>query len=131
MALQYWHSLGTPRSKFVALRSGYHGDTFGAMSVTDPEGSMHSLYKGFLAEHHFVPAPETRFDAPWDAGDMAALEQLLAAKHVITSYSIHYTKLYDGVACWDYLRCQALRRTVRAVRQCASRWAGDSRNNFV
>ncbi len=81
MALQYWHSQGTPRSRFVALRHGYHGDTFGAMSVTDPDGSMHSLYKGFLAEHYFVPAPQASFGGSWDADEMAPLEQLLAAKH--------------------------------------------------
>ncbi len=57
MAQQYWHARGTPRAKFVALRSGYHGDTFGAMSVCDPDGGMHELYKGFLPEHNFVEAP--------------------------------------------------------------------------
>ena len=43
MALQYWHALDQPKSKFLTIRKGYHGDTFGAMSVTDPEGSMHEL----------------------------------------------------------------------------------------
>ncbi len=81
MALQYWHSLGTPRTKLVALRQGYHGDTFGAMSVSDPEGSMHSLYKGFVAEHMFVPAPQCRFDDEWDARDIQPLAELLTARH--------------------------------------------------
>lgn len=81
MALQYWQSRGTPRRRFVALRQGYHGDTFGAMSVTDPEGSMHRLYRGFVAEHWFVPAPPVAFDAPWDAAAMAPLAQLLEQHH--------------------------------------------------
>ena len=81
MAIQYWQSQGTPRSRFIALRQGYHGDTFGAMSVTDPDGSMHSLYKGFLPEHEFIPAPRSRFDEEWDPDDIAPLEQLLASHH--------------------------------------------------
>ena len=81
MAIQYWQSQGTPRSRFIALRQGYHGDTFGAMSVTDPDGSMHSLYKGFLPEHEFIPAPRSRFDEEWDPDDIAPLEQLLATHH--------------------------------------------------
>ena len=81
MALQYWQSRGAPRSRFVALRGGYHGDTFGAMSVTDPDGSMHSLYKGFVAEHWFVPAPRSRFDGDWLADDCSELDALLAQHH--------------------------------------------------
>ena len=81
MAIQYWQSQGTPRSRFIALRQGYHGDTFGAMSVTDPDGSMHALYKGFLPEQEFIPAPRSRFDGKWDANDTQDLEQLLATRH--------------------------------------------------
>lgn len=81
MALQYWQSRGTPRTRFVALRRGYHGDTFGAMSVTDPDGSMHSLYKGFLPEHRFVPSPESRFDGSWDPDDLNPLANLLEQEH--------------------------------------------------
>ena len=81
MALQYWQSRGAPRSRFVALRGGYHGDTFGAMSVTDPDGSMHSLYKGFVAEHWFVPAPRSRFDGDWLADDCNELDALLGQHH--------------------------------------------------
>ena len=81
MSIQYWQSQGTPRSRFIALRQGYHGDTFGAMSVTDPDGSMHSLYKGLLPEHEFIPTPRCRFDGDWDPEDTAPLEQLLATRH--------------------------------------------------
>lgn len=81
MAIQYWQSQGTPRARFIALRQGYHGDTFGAMSVTDPDGSMHTLYKGFLPEHQFIPAPRSRFDGAWDASDTQELQQLLATRH--------------------------------------------------
>ncbi len=81
MALQYWQSRGTPRTRFVALRNGYHGDTFGAMSVTDPDGSMHSLYQGFVAEHWFISAPRSQFGGPWDPQEMTELETLLATEH--------------------------------------------------
>lgn len=59
MAIQYWHAQGkTSKSKMLTVRNGYHGDTFGAMAVTDPENSMHSLYKDILPEHYFVDAPD-------------------------------------------------------------------------
>ncbi|TKB46814.1 adenosylmethionine--8-amino-7-oxononanoate transaminase [Ferrimonas sediminicola] len=69
MALQYWAAKGERRAKFLTLRHGYHGDTFAAMSVTDPENSMHSLYKGFLPEHLFADSPEGGFSDPWDPAD--------------------------------------------------------------
>lgn len=47
------------RTKLLTWRSGYHGDTFAAMSVCDPEGGMHSMWKGILAEQIFAPAPPT------------------------------------------------------------------------
>lgn len=81
MAQQYWHAKGTPRAKFVSLRSGYHGDTFGAMSVCDPDGGMHEIYKGFLPEHHFVPAPSCRFHDQWDEQSVVELATLLADHH--------------------------------------------------
>ena len=46
MALQYWLGRGETRQKFLTLKRGYHGDTFAAMSVCDPENSMHSLWRG-------------------------------------------------------------------------------------
>lgn len=70
MALQYWHARGEQRPRFLTVRHGYHGDTFAAMSVTDPDNSMHQLYRGFLPEHLFAKSPRTGFHEPWDASDL-------------------------------------------------------------
>lgn len=65
MALQYARGLGNPeRTKMLTWRSGYHGDTFAAMSVCDPEGGMHSMWTGTLARQVFAPAPPTRGASP-------------------------------------------------------------------
>ncbi|YCO02516.1 adenosylmethionine--8-amino-7-oxononanoate transaminase [Vibrio sp. VNB-15] len=74
MALQYWHAKGERRPKFLTLRHGYHGDTFAAMSVTDPDNSMHSLYKGFLPEHIFAESPICGYWDEWKSEDLADFE---------------------------------------------------------
>ncbi len=81
MALQYWHAKGEPRAKFLTLRHGYHGDTFAAMSVTDPDNSMHSLYKGFLPEHLFADSPTLGFHDEWDESDIADFAAKLDDHH--------------------------------------------------
>lgn len=81
MAIQYWHGRGQPKTKFVTLNKGYHGDTFGAMSVCDPNGGMHSLYKGFLPEHLFIASPHSRFDGDWNPQDLQPLELILEQRH--------------------------------------------------
>ncbi|MBK0004325.1 adenosylmethionine--8-amino-7-oxononanoate transaminase [Erwinia sp. S38] len=81
MALQFWQARGEKRQRFLTLRNGYHGDTFAAMSVCDPQNSMHSLYQGYLPEHLFAPAPTCRFDDPWRESDTDALEQLIVTHH--------------------------------------------------
>ena len=81
MALQYWHSRGTPRHKMLTIAHGYHGDTFGAMSVCDPVNSMHGLYRRFLPEHIFVPAPQSRFDGEWLPEDILPLQAALQQHH--------------------------------------------------
>ncbi|WP_110027570.1 adenosylmethionine--8-amino-7-oxononanoate transaminase [Mangrovibacter plantisponsor] len=79
MALQYWQAKGQPRRRFMTFRHGYHGDTFAAMSVCDPDNSMHSLWKGYLPDNIFAPAPQTRFDDEWNEQDVIAFARLLAA----------------------------------------------------
>jgi adenosylmethionine-8-amino-7-oxononanoate aminotransferase len=86
MALQYWQAKGESRQRFLTFRNGYHGDTFGAMSVCDPDNSMHSLWKGYLPENLFAPAPHSRFDGEFDEYDMVAFARLMAAhRHEISA----------------------------------------------
>jgi len=60
MAVQYWLNRGVSgRHKFVSFLHAYHGDTTGAMSVCDPDNSMHSHFKGFLLEQYSQPIPQT------------------------------------------------------------------------
>ncbi|WP_213992051.1 adenosylmethionine--8-amino-7-oxononanoate transaminase [Sodalis sp. dw_96] len=79
MAMQYWQARGEARKRLLTLRHGYHGDTLGAMSVCDPQNSMHRLYQGYLPEHDFVTAPQCRFDEPWRENDIDELAAALAA----------------------------------------------------
>lgn len=81
MALQYWHAKGERRPKFLTLRHGYHGDTFAAMSVTDPDNSMHSLYKGFLPEHIFAESPTCGYWDEWKPEDLTNFEHKIETLH--------------------------------------------------
>ena len=82
MAIQYWHAMGTPaKQKMVALRSGYHGDTFGAMSICDPVTGMHHLFGDVLSRQHFVQAPTCKFEDDCPESDMEEITDLLNAHH--------------------------------------------------
>ena len=82
MAFQYWASLGqNQKNRLLTVRSGYHGDTFAAMSVCDPVTGMHSLFKGVIAEHYFAEAPAPRFNEPCTDADMADLRRKLEEHH--------------------------------------------------
>jgi adenosylmethionine-8-amino-7-oxononanoate aminotransferase len=61
--LQYWRSRGRPaKSRLLALRGGYHGDTFAAMSVCDPVGGMHHLFADVLASQVFADRPPAGYE---------------------------------------------------------------------
>ncbi len=80
IALQYWRGRGeSGRTKLLTWRGGYHGDTFAPMSVCDPDGGMHRLWTGVLAQQVFAPAPPAASDAAGIAAYVAELEQVLAA----------------------------------------------------
>jgi len=82
MAIQYWRARGVrQKSRLLTIRSGYHGDTFMAMSVCDPVAGMHGAFQGVLPLQLFAPAPKTPFGAEWDPQDTAALAELLAENH--------------------------------------------------
>jgi len=78
MAIQYWNAKGQPnKQRFLTIRHGYHGDTFGAMSVTDPVNGMHSLFADALAQQYFVDAPACRFGEACSDDDIEPFRQQL------------------------------------------------------
>lgn len=82
MAVQYWEALGLPRRKrMLALRGGYHGDTFGAMSVCDPVTGMHSLFRGAMQEQLFAELPHCPFEGGCADGIMQDIERTLERYH--------------------------------------------------
>ncbi len=74
MAWQAQSRPGRPlrRTRVLALRGGYHGDTFGAMSVCDPDGGMHAMYAGVLPQHLFADRPPAGVDLTLDDPALAA-----------------------------------------------------------
>lgn len=82
MTLQYCHARGKPeKHQFATVRSGYHGDTFHAMSVCDPVTGMHHIYSGVLPQYHFAPRPACSFFDQWDPEHISPLSELLAENH--------------------------------------------------
>lgn len=82
MAFQYWISQGqTEKNKLLSLRGGYHGDTFAAMSVTDPVNGMHHIFDQVLPQHYFAPKPEIGFNQEWNSKDIAEFKAILEANH--------------------------------------------------
>jgi adenosylmethionine-8-amino-7-oxononanoate aminotransferase len=103
MALQFWHARGEPqRQRFIALRAGYHGDTFGAMSVCDPVTGMHSLFRDILPRQIFVEQPRCRFGQPCRAEDIAPLERVLAG-HAAQAAALIMEPVVQGAGgMWFY-----------------------------
>lgn len=70
-----------PKDKFLTVNYGYHGDTFGAMSVCDPVNSMHRTYSGYLTKNYFVNPPSTKFDGEWDENDIKDFQEMIEKNH--------------------------------------------------
>lgn len=76
MALQYQRSRGSAsKTRLLTVRGGYHGDTFGAMSVCDPVGGMHHLFADLLPRHVFAPLPPATYEPAY----ASALSDLVGA----------------------------------------------------
>ena len=82
MAIQFWQAQGHPeKNRLLTIRQGYHGDTFGAMSVCDPQSGMHHLFSGILAQQLFADAPTARSDAEWHESQIASFKSRIKTHH--------------------------------------------------
>jgi adenosylmethionine-8-amino-7-oxononanoate aminotransferase len=103
MAVQYWLNRGRRhRTRFVAFKGAYHGDTTGAMAVCDPEEGMHRLFRGLLPEHAVL-------DLPRDEESIAGLE-LFLARHADTLAGLIIEPLVQGAGGMLFHDAAVLRR---------------------
>jgi adenosylmethionine-8-amino-7-oxononanoate aminotransferase len=107
MAVQYWGNQGRRgRTRFLAFTGGYHGDTTGAMAVSDPQGSMHAAFRGLLPEQITV-------ELPLDEASSTAFESTLE-RHADELAAIIVEPLVQGAGGMRFHNPQVL-RTLRAA----------------
>ncbi|HEY6259322.1 MAG TPA: adenosylmethionine--8-amino-7-oxononanoate transaminase [Xanthobacteraceae bacterium] len=110
MAVQFWLNRGVAgRTRFVAFKGGYHGDTTGAMAVCDPQSGMHALFGGLLPRHYIV-------DLPREAESAAAFASLLD-RHAGEIAGILVEPLVQGAGGMRFHDAAVL----RALREAADR----------
>jgi len=81
MAIQYWFAKGFPdKKKLVTIRSGYHGDSFGAMSVCDPVTGMHEIFQTILPSQFFAKAPTCNYNS-FHPEDILSMQNILESNH--------------------------------------------------
>ncbi len=102
MAVQYQYAQGhAERSKLVALKGGYHGDTAGAMALSDPDG-MHVLFRGIMPKHYFAERPNCRADGAWDDADFMSMEKVVSEHEGEIAAIICEPVFQGGNGMWLY-----------------------------
>src|SRR5579862_7705984 len=110
MAVQYWLNRGRARTKFLAFKGGYHGDTLGAMAVSDPDEGMHRHLGSYLPRQIIA-------DLPRDETSAAALARLLD-RHAEELAAIILEPLVQGAGGMIFYEPSVL----RAVQAAAQRY---------
>ncbi len=114
MAIQYWKSQkNSKKTRLLTIRHGYHGDTFGAMGVCDPDTGMHHLFAGMLAQHIFAEAPENVSQADWDETQIADFAEKIE-RHQHELAAVILEPIVQGAGGMRVYAPQFLRR-VRAL----------------
>ncbi len=110
MALQYWQAQGRPaKHRLLALRGGYHGDTFAAMSVCDPVTGMHHLFADAMPRQLFTEIPRCAFDAPWEDQYIIDFEHQLGA-HAHALAAVILEPIVQGAGGMRFYAPEFLRR---------------------